>query len=87
MKTKTQQQKTIERQHKSSICTFLKPIKNKKYFLQTTKHEIYRKNHKKHTGNIFPKKLVPISKNIIKEKSKCTICFIHEIEDKHGKKM
>ena len=34
------------------------------------------------------KKLVPISKNIIKEKSKCAICltkrtFIHEIEDKY----
>ena len=46
---------------------------------------IYCKNCKKHTGNTFPKKLVPISKNIIKEKSKCAIClsertFIQKIE-------
>ena len=38
---------------------------------------------------MLPKKSVPISKNIIKEKSKCAIClsertFIHEIEDKYG---
>ena len=37
---------------------------------------------------MFPKKLVPISKNIIKEKSKCATCltertFIHKIEDKY----
>ena len=49
---------------------------------------IYCKKCKKHTGNTFPKKLVPISKNIIKEKSNCTICltertFIHEIKDKY----
>ena len=48
---------------------------------------IYRKNCKKHTGNMFLKKLVLISKNKIKGKSKCVICltkrtFIHEIEDK-----
>ena len=46
------------------------------------------KNCKKHTGNTFPKKVVLISKNIIKAKSKCAICltertFIHEIEDKY----
>ena len=46
---------------------------------------IYCKNCKKHTGNTFPKELVPISKNIIKEKSKCAIClsertFIQKIE-------
>ena len=40
--------------------------------------------HRKHIS----KKVVPISKNIIKEKSKCAICltertFIHEIEDKY----
>ena len=40
---------------------------------------------KKHTSNTFPKKLVLISKNKIKGKSKCAICltersFIHEIE-------
>ena len=44
------------------------------------------KNYKKHT---FLKKLVLISKNKIKVKSKCAICltertFIHEIEDKYG---
>ena len=43
------------------------------------------KNCKKHTGNTFPKKLVLISKNKIKGKSKCAICltersFIHEIK-------
>ena len=48
---------------------------------------MYCKNCKKHTGNKFPKKLVLISKNKIKGKSKCAICltertFIHEIEGK-----
>ena len=43
---------------------------------------------KKHTGNTFPKKMVLISKNQIKGKSKCVICltgrtFINEIEDKY----
>ena len=46
---------------------------------------MYCKNCKKHTGNTFPKKLVLISKNKIKGKSKCAIYlternFIHEIE-------
>ena len=36
---------------------------------------IYCKNCKKHTGNTFPKKLILISKNKIKGKSKCTICL------------
>ena len=41
--------------------------------------------NKKHTGNTFPKKLVLISKNKVKGKSKCAICltertFIHETE-------
>ena len=50
------------------------------------------KNCKKHTGNTFPKKLVLISKNKIKGKSKCAICltertFIHEIEGKYDIKM
>ena len=50
---------------------------------------MYSKNCKKHTGNMFPKKLVLISKNKIKRKSKCAICFtertfIHKIEDKYG---
>ena len=49
---------------------------------------IYCKNRKKHTGNGFPKKLVLISKNKIKGKSKCVICFtertfINEIQDKY----
>ena len=36
---------------------------------------MYGKNCKKHTGNTFPKKLVLISKNKIKGKSKCAICL------------
>ena len=48
---------------------------------------MYCKNCEKHTGNTFPKKLILISKNKIKRKSKCATCltkktFIHEIEDK-----
>ena len=39
-------------------------------------------------GNTFPKKLILISKNKIKGKSRCTIClteraFIEEIEDEY----
>ena len=49
---------------------------------------MYCKNCKKHTVNTFPKKLILISKNKIKGKSKCAICltkrtFIHEIEGKY----
>ena len=49
---------------------------------------MYCKNCKKHTGNTFPKKLILISKNKIKGKSKCTICltertFIDEIEGEY----
>ena len=49
---------------------------------------MYYKNCKKYTGNTFPKKLVLISKNKIKGKSKCAICltertFIDEIEDEY----
>ena len=49
---------------------------------------IYCKNCKKHTGNTFPKKLILISKNKIKGKSKCAICltertFIDEIESEY----
>ena len=58
-----------------------------KYFpkLQIVKMRIYCKKCKKHTSNTFPKKLVLISKNKIKGKSKCAICltertFIDEIE-------
>ena len=46
---------------------------------------IYFKKYKKHTTNAFPKKLVLISKNKIRGKSRCAICltersFIDEIE-------
>ena len=49
---------------------------------------IYCKKCKKHTGNIFQKKLILISKNKIKGKSKCAIfltkrTFIDEIEGKY----
>ena len=52
---------------------------------------LYCKNCKKHTGNTFPKKLILISKNNIKGKSKCDICltertFIDKIEDKYDLK-
>ena len=48
----------------------------------------YCKNRKKHTGSTFLKKLVLISNNQIKGKSKCAICltertFIDKIEDKY----
>ena len=36
---------------------------------------MYCKNCKKHVGDTFPKKLALISKNKIKGKSKCGICF------------
>ena len=51
---------------------------------------MYYKNCKNHRGNTFPKKkLIVISKNKIKGKSKCAICltertFIQEIEGKYG---
>ena len=56
--------------------------------------QIYCKNWKKkkkthtHTGNMFPKKWVLISKNKIKGKSKCATCltertFIDEIKDEY----
>ena len=46
---------------------------------------IYCKKCNKLTGNTFPKKLILISKNKIKGKSRCAICltemsFIDEIE-------
>ena len=60
-------------------------IKNNFHKLQNM--HIYCENCKKHTGNAFPKKLVLISKNKIKGKSKCVIyltqrTFIHENEGK-----
>ena len=49
------------------------------------KMHIYCKKCIKHTSNTFPKKLILVSKNKIKGKSKCAICltertFIDEIE-------
>ena len=49
---------------------------------------IYCENYKKHISNTSPKKLVLISKNKIKGKSKCAIClteefFINKTEDKY----
>ena len=49
---------------------------------------IYCKKCKKHTGNTFPKKLILITKNKMKAKSKCVICltertFIGEIEGEY----
>ena len=46
---------------------------------------MYCKKSNKHTGNTYPKKIILISKNKIKGKSKCAICltertFIDEIE-------
>ena len=37
---------------------------------------MYCKNSKEYTGNMFPKKMILISKNKIKGKSKCAICLI-----------
>ena len=49
---------------------------------------IYCKKCNKHTGRTFPKKIILISENKIKGKSRCAICltertFIDEIEDKY----
>ena len=46
---------------------------------------IYCKKCNKHTSNTYPKKMILISKNKVKEKYKCAIClteriFIDEIE-------
>ena len=38
-------------------------------------HIFIAKTVKKYTGNTFPKKLIVISKNKIKGKSKCAICL------------
>ena len=50
---------------------------------------IYCKKCNKHTSNTFPKKIILISENKIKEKLKCAICltertFIDEIEGDLG---
>ena len=49
---------------------------------------IYCKKCNEHTSNTFPKKIILISKNKFKGKSKCAICltertFIDEIESKY----
>ena len=49
---------------------------------------IYCKKCKKHTGDTFPKKLIFISKNRIKGKSRCATCltertFIDKIENEY----
>ena len=49
---------------------------------------IYCKKCKKHTGNTFSKKLILITRNKIRGKSKCVICltertFISEIESEY----
>ena len=36
---------------------------------------IYCKKCNKHTGNTFPKKIILISKNKIRGKSRCAICL------------
>ena len=56
-----------------------------KILSQYKKMHIYCKKCKKHTANTFPKKIILISKNKIKGKSKCAICltkrtFINETE-------
>ena len=71
---------------KRNKSTFLKEIKPRKKMYKLQNMQIYCKNCKKHTGNTFRKKLVLISKNKIKGKSKCVICltertFIDKIED------
>ena len=53
---------------------------------------IYCKKCNKHTGNTYPKKIILISKDKIKGKSKCAICltertFIDEIEGDLARKL
>ena len=79
----------------SSKSRFLKQkiisaITNRQIVFPNYKNKhMYCKNCKKHTGNMFPKTLIPISQNKIKGKSKCATCltertFIHEIKDKYN---
>ena len=49
-------------------CQFVL-LKTKSSFCRLQNIQIYCKNCQKHTENTFPKKIVPTSKNIIKEKS------------------
>ena len=48
---------------------------------------IYCKKCNKHTGNTFPKKLILISENKIKAKSKYSICLIERtfLDETEGK--
>ena len=53
---------------------------------------IYCKKCNKHTRNTYPKKIILISKDKIKGKSKCVICltkrtFIDEIEGDLGREL
>ena len=62
---------------------YFQKVKNSFYKLH-----MYCKNCKQHIGNTFLKKLIQISKNKNKGKSKCAIClterpFIHKTEDKY----
>ena len=57
----------------------------KKNTFTLLKMHIYCKKCNKHTSNTYPKKIILISKDKIKGKSKCAICltertFIDEIE-------
>ena len=61
---------------------------NDKYRLFIKKCISIVKKCNKHTGNTFPKKIILISENKIKEKSRCAIVltertFIDEIEGKY----
>ena len=81
-KTKLQQQKIIQQQRKFSNL-----IKSKNCFYKLSKQAYVVKTNK-HTAKTFKKKLVVISKNKIKGKSKCAICstertFIHKTESKY----
>ena len=62
----------------------LKKQKAKKVFSNYKSMHIYCKKCKRRTGNTFPKKIILISKNKIKGKSRCATCstkrtFIDEI--------
>ena len=79
LKQKHNNKKSFQRQHKSSNS----------FFKLQEKHAYVLQKLKKYTGNLFPKKLISISKPKIKGKSKCVIwltkrTFIHKIEDEYA---
>ena len=79
----------LKQKHNNNNKKFSDNINCEIVFSNYKNMHMYCKNCEKHTGNTFPKKLVLISKNKIKGKSKCAICltkrtFIHEIEGKYG---